>query len=103
MFIRKKCPHDIALLKNDQTLLKFIIGCFLMHLTSNVDKNINHKFHINIKYILTKYDAFNFLDSIKCVPVTSLYFFYVKNYMHVYKNHLFGTVFVLLQSIKYKI
>ena len=74
-----------------------------MHLTSNVDKNINHKFHINIKYILTKYDAFNLLDSFKCVPVTSLDFFNVKNYMHVYKNHLFGTVFVLLQSFSYKI
>ena len=46
-----------------------------MHLTSNVDKYINHKFHINIKYILTKYDAFNLVNPFKCVPVTSLDFF----------------------------
>ena len=54
-----------------------------MHLTSNVDKNINNK------YILTKYAAFNLLDSFKCVPVTSLDFCNEKNCMHVYKNHLF--------------
>ena len=55
----KLCPRDISLLKNDQILLTPIIVCFLVHFTSNVDKNINHKFHINIKYILTKYDAFH--------------------------------------------
>ena len=41
-----------------------------MHLTSNIDKNITRKFHIKIKYILTKYDDFNLLDPFKCVTVT---------------------------------
>ena len=77
----KKCPGDISLLK--KKMIKYywfiLFYAFLCIWLINVDKCIIDKFHIHIKCILTKCHAFNLLD------------------------HLFGIVFVLLQSCCYVI